>query len=331
MTRRVIQTDLFAAFKDSQRRAEEQVGQKKQIRVEGSTVRRVAAQTVKGERGLELIHSTPADVVGTAVAEPATPITTPTAETAPTVTETPEPTTPEAPVQPRPTVTYREAAMRQASTVDRKTVERPRPTAVTAAEPVQQPAPAATAAPTTPASGDDGGTLLKWATVILMIAAAFIIGQRVGEDQAKGRERVVFLTDPNDTTQPEEPVVTTPLDEELPVEIEPLQEEEPTVVPEATPPVAEEPVVPAQPLGNKTIMIVSGISKRQAEKVAELVRSQSEYPVYVRNDAVYVGRFENFYGADINACEEFCRKLEFEGRKQFRDAYQIKLPGSLVD
>lgn len=58
MTKRVIQTDLFAAFKESQQQAEEQYGQKRKIHVEGNNLRKIAEiSTSTANSGYEVIMS----------------------------------------------------------------------------------------------------------------------------------------------------------------------------------------------------------------------------------------------------------------------------------
>ncbi|MGE4158681.1 MAG: hypothetical protein AB7F75_06255 [Planctomycetota bacterium] len=294
MTRRVIQTDLFTAFQESQKRAEEQLGHKRAIRIEGSAVRRdegpSEAPQVRHMHGFEVISSPTASAVVLDAAPAPAALETASAAVVEEAAPAPLPA-PSAPTSTR----------ERLSTV---TTERVKINASKDAtsEPVTRTVQATVQVP------DASSPLLKVAGVVFAITAAFIVGRSTVEPVVK--EVKIYVP-----TQPETPAVAVT----TPAVVAP-------VIPAA--PEVQTPVAEAPKTGKYTVLIVSGISKTQAEKLAAQIRKDSGYDAFVKGGSVYVGRFEKAFTDEINKVEKFCREYKYEGRAQFTDALQVPIPGT---
>lgn len=296
MTRRVIQTDLFTAFQESQKRAEQQLGVKRAIRIEGSTVRRdenpSEAPQVRHMHGFEVISSPSAsavvlDAAPQAAAEPSV---------APVIEEAAIP----APAAPASSGRERISAV---STSDRVKIEASK--ALASTEPVTRNVQPSAAAP------DASSPLFKVAGVVFAITAAFVVGRSTVEPQVK--EVKIYVPTPTELPAVS---VTAPAATSSVVETP------------AAPPAIETPVAEAPKSGKYTVLIVSGISKTQAEKLAAQIRKDSGHDAFVKGGSVYVGRFEKAFTDEINKVEKFCREYKYEGRAQFTDALQVPIPGT---
>jgi len=88
--------------------------------------------------------------------------------------------------------------------------------------------------------------------------------------------------------------------------------------------------------GKNTLLLCSGLRSRNADKLKafleshEVVRANG-WQVFMQNTNIYVGRFDNRNDISFKKCENFCRNLEYEGRKQFKSAMFFPLPQRIID
>jgi hypothetical protein len=335
MTRRVIQTDLFAAFKESQKRAEEQLGQRKRIHVEGNALRQEAplARSVV-DHGIELIQS-PAHSSGSTGSEETRTSSEKTTVVSPEIKTTSRSLnvsdTPSNPSNSRQrlSISYQSTKTPETDTKETSALA-PRPTNTSPS-------------PDSVRETSDSNAFLLWiAALIIVAASAYIIGKNTQEETPK---KLVYVqgkkTSPQTSLSPvpektekvedfqkdlSNPKNTqnTSLQKNLESQATDTIKEKPE---KKSSPVQALPPTP-KPLGKFSVLVCSGISKRQADQLAQWLRAQTTQPVYVRNNAVYAGRFVKAYKKDINDFEKFCKNLEYEGKNQFHDAYQVNFPGA---